>query len=59
MKLKELIADSEIVNALLSKIDEIAREQNSYEYGLQLYDDGQKALLREAVIKWIAQAEDA
>jgi len=57
MKLKKLVQDKEKVNELLQKLDMIAREYDHYEYGLPMHTE-QLALMREAVIEWVAQADD-
>ena len=54
----DLVLDSKKIDSLLESIDDMAKTENAYEYGLPLYDEGQKARLREVVLKWIAQAHD-
>lgn len=39
--------------SLLSELNEIAQNGEPYEYGLPLYDAGQKSLLRDAVLRWL------
>lgn len=49
-----LLGNDEKVDELLNNISGAAIEHNSYEYGLPMYDDGQKEILRKTVLKWIA-----
>ena len=58
IRLMDLVLDSKKIDSLLESIDDMAKTENAYEYGLPLYDEGQKARLREVVLKWIAQAHD-
>ena len=50
----KLLGNDDKVDELLSNLNQIATDVDSYEYGLPLYADGSKELLRKAVIKWIA-----
>lgn len=36
-------------NAIIDALDKIARDYNPVEYGLAIYDEGQMALMREAI----------
>ncbi len=54
MELKDLVKDQAKCDALLSELDEIARDVCGYEYGLPMFDDGHKARMREAIYRWAA-----
>lgn len=54
MDLKDLVNDQEKCDELLSRLNEIARDVDSYEYGLPMYDDGAKSRMREALYRWAA-----
>lgn len=54
MDVTNLLKAPEIVDALLEKLDKIARDQSAYEYGLPIHTDACKAQLREAVYRWIS-----
>lgn len=43
----------QLVDKLLSELDNIARNHDSYDYGLPLYGDDTKAQLRECVYQWL------
>lgn len=58
MTLKELVLNPERIDVLLRQIDEISRDYDICEYGLPLTNNGQKELLRAAVVRWLAQADD-
>jgi hypothetical protein len=49
-----LLGNDEKVDELLTAIDKAARDESTYEYGLPLWSDGSKEILRKIVIKWIA-----
>lgn len=50
-----LLNNQEKCNELLESLNEIATDVCSYEYGLPIYDDNQKAALREAIYQWAAK----
>ncbi len=52
-KIIQLLDNEEGLDELLQSLDDIAREVSSYEYGLPLYDDHQRAHLRAVATKWI------
>lgn len=39
----------EMMNKIIEKLDKLARDHDQYEYGLPIMDDGQMALMREAI----------
>lgn len=49
-----LVTNEEKLNSLLKEIDVIARDEDSYEYGLPLWCDNCTARLREAIYRWAA-----
>lgn len=49
-----LLGNDAKVDELLNAIDKAARDENSYEYGLPLWNEGNKEILRKIVLKWIA-----
>lgn len=55
----DLLRDNSKVDALLSRINEIARGCNSYEYGLPMYDEGEVAILKMAVLLWVQSLGEA
>jgi hypothetical protein len=57
-KLKKVVLDTQIIDDFLTKLDEAARRYDSCELGLPLYDDGQRALLRETVYQFVANLEE-
>jgi hypothetical protein len=56
MNVEDLVKNPGKCDELLEVLDEIARDAGSYEYGLPMYDDAQKARLREAIYQWVAGA---
>lgn len=55
MDVNNLLKDPDVVDALLEKLDEIARDQSAFEYGLPIHNDPCKAQLREAVYRWVTE----
>lgn len=51
--------NNEALNKALSDIDEIARNVCRYDYGLPIHDDGQMALMREALRAALAETQGA
>ena len=47
--------ENDLLDKLISKLDEIARDVSSYEYGLPMYDEGALARQREAINDWVAE----
>ena len=58
MKLKDLILDPSVLDNLLTELDSIASSFSSSEYGLPLYDEGNRALLRQCLLRFLAQSCD-
>lgn len=52
MDLKYLVQNKEKIDELLSQLDAIAKDVDSYEYGLPMYDENVKARMREALYMW-------
>jgi hypothetical protein len=46
------------MNEIIDRLNHIARDHDSYEYGLPVMDEGQKSLMREAIREAIEE-EDA
>lgn len=53
--IQKLIQNPELTDSLFDRIDGISQNINGYEYGLPLYEASHKALLREALYKWIIE----
>ena len=51
-----LVSDTPRCMKLLKALDEAAKEQSSYAYGLPLWDEPQAARLREVLYKWACGA---
>jgi len=51
--IEELIKNTQICDNLLFDLDCAAQHIDSYEYGLPLYSDSDKARLRETLYRWI------
>ena len=51
--LLQLVLDTPRCMALLTALDKVAKEENSFEYGLPLSDEAQASRLREVVYKWV------
>lgn len=47
------LTKTEKVDELLVALDHIARDVDFYEYGLPLFDEGDKARLQKAVLDWL------
>lgn len=52
--LKTLMLNPYKTNSLLDALDAIARAYDPYDFGLP-YSESQRALLREAVLKWLLE----
>jgi hypothetical protein len=50
----KLIGNDEKVDKLLFALNDISQDIDTYEYGLPLSDEGNKELLRKAILKWLA-----
>ena len=59
MKVKELVLNPAKTDELLIELNRVSVAHDRYEYGLPLYNDQCMAILREVVLKWLSQAEDA
>lgn len=46
-----------IMNEIIDRINKVARDCDSYEYGLPVYDEGQRSLMREAIKEAIEEGE--
>ena len=51
-----LLVNPEIADTLLENLNQIANDHNSYEYGLPIIMEDDKAQLREAVYQWLITA---
>lgn len=49
-----LVRDPAAVDELLKRLDELAKNHNTFECGLPVWNEGQMALMREAVYQWAA-----
>jgi hypothetical protein len=56
-KLATVVLNQELVDKFLEEIDTVASFWNSYEYGLPLTNEGERAQLREVVYKFVAKLE--
>jgi len=54
-KVQKLVRQPGLIDQLLTEIDISSRAENSYEYGLPRHNEGQMALLREIVIRWLSE----
>ena len=45
----------EMMNKIFEKLDIIARDYSPFEYGLPFHDEGQRALMREAITEIIEE----
>lgn len=52
MNIEDIVKNPAKCDELLQALDEIARDVDSYEYGLPMYDEAQKARMREAIYRW-------
>lgn len=50
--LLDLVKDEQRCMQLLDALDKTAREVDSYEYGLPLWDEAHRARLREVLYRW-------
>lgn len=52
--LLDLVKDEQRCMQLLESLDKTAREVDSYEYGLPLWDGSHRARLREVLYRWVS-----
>lgn len=50
--LEDLVRHPERSDALLEKLNLQAKQTCAYECGLPLWDEGQKAAMREIILRW-------
>jgi hypothetical protein len=53
VQLSQLVANPTPVNNLLEKLHKAAIAAGGSEYGLPIFDNGSRALLREVVYRWL------
>jgi len=49
-----LVKDEQRCMQLLEALNKAARQVDSYEYGLPLYNDSHRALFRELLYRWVS-----
>lgn len=47
--------NKETMNKIIKRLDIVARNNDPHEYGLPIYDEGQMALMREAITEIIKE----
>jgi hypothetical protein len=58
LQLSRLVANPTLVNNLLDELHKVAVAAGGSEYGLPIFDNGSRALLREAVYRWLLAQEN-
>ncbi len=56
-KVFKILQHPEIVDELICDLNFAAQEHDSYEYGLPIYNNEAKAVLREIIMRWLMKVE--
>lgn len=56
-KIFEFLQHPEIVDELICDLNFASQKHSSYEYGLPIYNDEAKAVLREIIMRWFMKVE--